>query len=133
MIDLVSLLRSIAKRPGLYVGTCSIELVGHYLDGYIHALRDTGHSDLLFDGAWIRWVESRFLVASPAWGWPRILLHGYGSHQAAIEALPHLYEEYLDQRSRIGIEGIEAERKRRLIAEHGREWYEPTADPEGDI
>ena len=37
MPDFDSLLRSIAKRPAMYVGKCSVVAVSAYLDGYDHA------------------------------------------------------------------------------------------------
>ena len=126
MPDFVALLHAIAKRPAMYVLPCNLRSVGNYVSGYDHALGDVGHVETPLAG-WMRWVECRFLIAHPAWHWTRILLHVYGSDRAAIEALPLLYEEFVAQRSEIGVEGIEAEHDRRLIAEHGRVWYEPDA------
>jgi hypothetical protein len=74
-----------------------------------------------------RWVEARFFISHPAWHWTRILLHIYGSVRAALEALPQLYEEFLAQRAALGVEGIEGEHRRRLVPEHGQDWYEPPA------
>jgi len=126
MPDLVALLHAIAKRPAMYVLPCNLRSVGNYVDGYDRALREVGHADTPLEG-WMRWAECRFLISHPAWHWTRILLHVYGSDRAAIEALPHLYEEFVARRSAIGVEGIAAEHGRRLIAEHGRDWYEPDA------
>jgi hypothetical protein len=119
------LLQNIAKRPGMYVGKCSIRAVSHYLDGYSHALVDVGHTETPLDG-WMRWIESRFLISDPAWHWTRILLHVYGSDQAAIEALPLLHKEFLARRAAIGVRGIEDEQERRLIAKHGTVCYRPS-------
>ncbi len=124
MPDFEALLHSIAKRPGMYVGRCSLWSVSHFLHGYDFALMDLGHTETPLDG-WGLWVESRFLISHPAWHWTRILLHVYGSDQAAIEALPLLYKEFLAERAALGLKGIEAEHRQRLIGEHGQDWYEP--------
>jgi hypothetical protein len=126
MPNFEALLQSIAKRPAMYVGKCSIRAVSHYLEGYCHALGDAGYAETPLDG-WGRWIESRFLIAHPAWHWTRILLHIYGSDLAAIEALPQLHHEFLARRATLGIEGIEHDHKRRFLAEHGQDWYEPSA------
>jgi len=126
MSDFRALLHSLAKRPAMYVGKCSVRAVSDYLNGYCHALGDVGHVETPLDG-WVRWVESRFLISHPAWHWTRILLHVYGSDRAAIEALPQLHEEFLAQRAVLGVKGIEGEHRRRLIAKHGQDCYEPPA------
>lgn len=128
------LLEAIAKKPGLYVGRLSIDAVSHYLSGYEHALSDLGAEIIPLDG-WMEWVQFRFLIRSAAWGWPRILLHVYGSDEAAIKALPSLHKEFMSDRQRLGIDGIELEQKRRLIEAYGEDWHEPsetdTPDPWG--
>jgi hypothetical protein len=124
MSDFDSLLRSIAKRPAMYVGKCSIRAVSAYLDGYDHALGDVGRGEPPLSG-WGRWVESRFLISHAAWHWTRILLHIYGDDWAAIQALPELHREFLARRAEVGVEGIEDEHRRRFIAEYGEEWHEP--------
>lgn len=126
MPDFQALLHSIAKRPAMYVGKCSVCAVSDYLNGYCHALSDLGHTETPLDG-WMRWVELRFLISHPAWHWTRILLHVYGSDQAAIEALPGLHREFLAERDVIGVGGIEAALDQRLIEEHGEPWNEPPA------
>ncbi|WZO98595.1 hypothetical protein EP7_000175 [Isosphaeraceae bacterium EP7] len=126
MPDFQALLHSIAERPAIYVGNCSIRAVSHYLDGYCDALRDLGHAEKPLDG-WMRWVELRFLISNPAWHWTRILLHVYGSDQAAIEALPELHREFLAERAMIGVDGIEALLDQRILEEHGEPWHEPPA------
>jgi hypothetical protein len=124
MPDFESLLRSIASRPAMYVGRCSLRAVSAYLDGYDHASGDLGQPELPLSG-WGHWVESRFLISHPAWHWTRILLHAYGTDRAAIEALPQLYQEFLARRAAIGVEGIVDEHGRRFIAEYGQDWHEP--------
>jgi hypothetical protein len=102
MPDFPSLLHSLAKRPATYVGTCSIRAESDYLYGYCHALRDVGRVETPLDG-WERWIESRFLILHPAWHWSRVLLHVYGSDQAAFEALTQLHEEFVAQRAALGV------------------------------
>jgi hypothetical protein len=126
MREFTALLQSIAKRPAMYVGKPSIRAVSDYLHGYCHALGDVGHVETPLDG-WGRWIESRFLISHSAWSWTRVLLHVYGSDLAAIEALPQLHEEFLAQRAQLGVEGIEDEHRRRFLAEHGHDGYEPSA------
>jgi hypothetical protein len=124
MPDFESLLQSIARRPAMYVGKCSLRAVSAYLDGYDHASGDLGQAELPLSG-WGHWVESRFLISHPAWHWTRILLHAYGTDRAAIEALPQLYQEFLACRAAIGVEGIVDEHGSRFIAEYGQDWHEP--------
>ena len=126
MPDFPGLLHSIAKRPALYVGKCSVHAVSDYLHGYCQALSDLGQTETPLDG-WMRWVEFHFLISHPAWHWARILLHVYGSDRAAIEALPGLHREFLAERAVMGVGGIEAALDQRLIEEHGELWYEPPA------
>ena len=125
MSDFESLLQSIAERPAMYVGRCSLRAVSAYLDGYNHALGDLGRAELPLSG-WGHWVESRFLISHPAWHWTRILLHVYRTDRAAIEALPQLYQEFLAHRAVVGIEGIVDGHARRFIAEYGQDWHETT-------
>jgi hypothetical protein len=120
----MKLLHDISKRPGMYVGEGSLKAVSHYLDGYDHAMEDHGATPSPLYG-WMRWVEMRFLISHSAWHWTRILVHVYGSDGAALESLPSLYEEFLADRESMGVDGIEAELKRRLIAEYGEDWHAP--------
>ena len=124
MSDFESLLQSIAGRPAMYVGRCSLRAVSAYLDGYNHASGDLGRGELPLSG-WGHWVEWHFLISHPAWHWTRILLHAYRTDRAAIEALPQLYQEFLARRAAIGVEGIVDEHRRRFIAEYGQDWHEP--------
>ena len=126
MIDFVAMLEKIASRPAMYVGHTSLRAASHYLDGYDHAAQDAGCSPRPLEG-WMRWVELRFLISHSAWHWTRILLHSYGTEEAAFAALPTLYREFLSDRVRLKIDGIEAELKRRLSEAYGSDWHEPTS------
>jgi hypothetical protein len=107
MAEFEELLARIAKRPALYVGQCSVSRVANYLDGYCDAMEALGCPVIPLQG-WMQWIELRFGICSPAWHWSRILLHHYGSAQAAIEALPSLYNEFETDRARDGVDGIDA-------------------------
>ena len=87
-----NLLDAIARRPAMYVGTCSLPAVTFLLDGYCLAQEDMGKESPL-DG-WMRWIELRFGICHSAWHWTRILLHVYESDSAAISALPCLFAEF---------------------------------------
>jgi hypothetical protein len=112
MTDFRGLLASVARRPAMYVGSCSRPAVANLLAGYCLAVEHLGLAPPL-DG-WMRWVELRFGVFHPAWNWTRILLHGYGSDAAAIAALPELFEEFEAEHARLGVEGI--------LTRHGQEF-----------
>ena len=132
MEPFTKMLSEIARRPAMYVGKESVQSVSCYVNGYCHALDDLTNTRSPLDG-WMRWVEMRFLICHPAWGWPRILVHAYGSDRAAFDALPSLFAEFLVQRDSLGVDGIQAETERRLLAEYGKTWHAPettiTHDP----
>ena len=77
----------------MYVGRMSLRAASHYLHGYDHALEDAGCAPRPLE-EWMRWVELRFLISHPAWHWTRILLHEYGTEEAAFAALPTLYRVF---------------------------------------
>ncbi|MFT3766701.1 MAG: hypothetical protein QM820_14480 [Minicystis sp.] len=115
-MGLVELIDSLSKRPGMWVGSSSLADIGHFLNGFRHAVSLMGLPDPL--DAWTRWVELRFGVFSPAWHWTRILVHVFGSDEAAIAALPELCRSYLHDRDELGSKGIEA-----------KLWQQATANP----
>lgn len=105
MSDMLELIQEIAKSPAMYVGQCDLYLVRAFLDGYDWALRQQNNMDY---ADWQGWIEVRFQISNPAWGWPRIMLNAYGDQLSAITAFPILYEEYLQELAEIGSDGIEA-------------------------
>lgn len=126
MSEFRELLVSICQRPPMYVGRRSLRDVCNYLDGYIHGVEAAGSASKAH--AWRgfqRWAEMRFGIFHTAWHWTRILLHEFGSDRACFEALPSLYDEFIADLERLGIDGIEAETKRRLQQEHGQHYWEP--------
>jgi len=118
------LLDSICARPAMYVGRNSFVDVSHYLAGYCHGLDDANSGLKPLDGL-LRWVEMRFVIFSPAWHWTRILLHNYGDDAACFKAFPELYDEFIADRERLGVSGIESELKRRLIERYGTDYGYP--------
>ena len=118
MKDFADTLDEICKRPALYVGHTSIRSVSQYLSGYCHALRDAGYPEPPLMG-WQRWVEKRFLIHHPAWHWSRILVHEYGSDEDALRVMPGLYSEFESEYAEVGMEGIEADLKRKLLERYG--------------
>lgn len=123
MKEFTAVLREMCDRPAVYVGHISIRALSHYVAGYCHAVRDAGHPDPL--EGWQSWVEKKFLISSAAWHWSRILVHEYGGDEAALGALPGLYKEFEEERSRVGVDGIEAERRRQLVERFGRAGHRP--------
>jgi|HubBroStandDraft_4_1064222.scaffolds.fasta_scaffold375211_2 hypothetical protein len=117
------LIDSIARRPGMYVGSVSLSAISHFLSGFEFGLAAAGQPDPL-DG-WMRWIELRHGIFHPAWSWTRILLHAYGDDAAAIAALPELYRAYVRDRATLGVDGIERALREMLLARYGQSWHEP--------
>jgi hypothetical protein len=126
MVDFLDLIDGISRRPAMYVGRVSLRAASHYLHGYDHASEDAGFAPRPLEG-WMRWVELRFLISHSAWHWTRILLHHYGTEEAAFATLPVLYREFLSDRARLTVDGIEAELRRSLLDAYGRDWHEPVS------
>ncbi len=122
--DFKALLKSIVKRPAMYTDKSTLHALSVYLEGYDHAWGDLRQGYTPLTG-WGHWICLRYLIYHSAWSWERVLLHVYGSDQAAIEAMPQLYDEFLAERELLGLERIYDELKRQLIAKYGRDWHEP--------
>jgi hypothetical protein len=105
MADFLEVLERIAARPAMYVGTTSLPRVANFIDGYCHAMWDLGCSPNPLDG-WMRWVELRFGISHSGWSWTRILVHSFGTDDAAIRALPALFKEFLSEKQRIGVDAL---------------------------
>jgi hypothetical protein len=118
------LLGRICECPAMYVGHCSIDAVALYLAGYCHGISDCGQAEPpMYE--FQRWAEMRFRIRHAAWNWTRILLHEYGDDRASVAAFPALYDEFRRDREQLGMEQIEAEATRRLMAAYGHNWGEP--------
>src|SRR5688572_10766547 len=101
------LLTSISEKPGMYVGTPSLQAVAHFLSGYNLATTDAGKPSPM--ECWRQWVELNFGISDSAWHWTRILLHSYGSDEAALAALPTLFADFEADRRRVGLDCIKAQ------------------------
>lgn len=110
----LDLIESIAKRPGMWGGSPSIADIGHFLNGFLHAVNLMGLPNPC--EAWVRWVELRFGIFNTGWHWTRILRNAFGSDEAAVGALPELYRSYLRDRDELGAAGIEAKLRDELRA-----------------
>jgi hypothetical protein len=122
--DFAMLIDSIARRPAMYVGNTSLRSIGHYLAGYCHALDEAAISTTTFRGFTI-WLSERFLIFHSAWHWTRILLHTYQTDEAAIEALPDLFAEYLRTKDGKSLHQLEVDRDKALVTAYGIEWGAP--------
>jgi hypothetical protein len=123
MSDFETLLARIAQRPGMYVGVCSLPAVSCYLDGYCHAMMDAGKEDPMI--GFSRWIDLRYQIFHAAWHWTRILLHEFGSDEAALAQLPGLFREFSEQGGPQRAGEFSAELRRQLVAKFGRDYHEP--------
>ncbi len=117
------LIDAMARRPGMYVGSPSLSAIGHFLSGFTFGLVNAGRRDPL-DG-WTRWIELRHGIFHPAWHWTRILLHAYGDDAAAIAALPELYRAFVQDRAKLGTDGIGRALREMLMTRYGECTHEP--------
>ena len=117
------LIRDIVRRPGMYTGRRRLSVVVDYLSGYCHGLSDCGKALKFYD--WQRWVEYRFGVFHPGWHWSRILHHFYETEEKALDELPELYQEFLQQAAVMTAEQMESKLRAALRERHGQDWYEP--------
>lgn len=111
--DYVSLVAAVAKRPAMYVGANCMFRVRAFLDGYLHACHELNQSPEWLS-EWRDWIEWRFGISHPAWGWHRVILHAYGSHMDALAALPLLLAEYRDDLQKRGAEAIKEDHEARF-------------------
>jgi hypothetical protein len=108
----------------MFVGSGQLWDVAIYLSGLEDGLA-RGNAEMLVAPSWQRWVEGRFLIFSPGWHWSRILVHAFGSDEAALTSLPSLYDEFFVDLDLLGSKGIEERTTQRLVAEYGELCHEP--------
>jgi excisionase family DNA binding protein len=94
-IDFCWFIRSACRRPKMYVGKQSFELLATFLSGYDHALdrgqarpRSWGLSEF---GHWL--VQQ--LNLSSSLGWERMMMKSFPDETEAFARLPQLYEKFL--------------------------------------
>ncbi len=123
MKNISNFIKSISKRPGMYVGKPDLRLVSTFLYGYCFGCTESGEEDPLI--SWGNWIEQKFLISHPAWHWTRILLHEYGEEDTVLEMLPVLYNEYFEMVNKIGVEGINKLLNDRFIQHFGTNVHKP--------
>jgi len=139
--DFLVLLRSICKRPAMYVGIAKIRLVTTLILGLSWG-HDTGKrggsyasigGGKLVNGFW-SWAMSQYdtPISHPGWGLDRILLHfNDHDHLKAIAAIAPLYEKWLEEKETFfkkTMEEHKQEDKARLLEKYGKDWGAPDCD-----
>ncbi len=119
------LLTDACKRPGMYVGRESLWDLATYLTGYCHGSEDAGTPIPFGRMAFQRWVEAKFGIFSAAWNWVRILQHEYGDDQAAIRALPGLYDDFCFETDRMSDDQLWDMMQATLVAKRGTKCWSP--------
>jgi hypothetical protein len=106
----LELLKAIAIRPAMYVGITDFFRVCTFLDGYTFAIEQTRRKYGMPcpDYYFVSWLLKRFKICHPAWGWKRIIYHQYHDHKKACAALPTLFQEYLDDVEKVGLDNFES-------------------------
>src|SRR5262245_12971859 len=107
-------LLSLVQHPARNLGKGSIAAVCDYFPGSDHASGDVGHTETPLDG-WRRRVQSRLLIAPPAWPGTGLLRSIDGRDRAGIKARPQRDEEFLAERATLGVEGIADQHRRRFL------------------
>ena len=94
--ELYELLGGIKKRPGMYLGTCSITRFDMLLRGYTLARREVGlapsEEEIEFSG-FQSWIQEKYEIKSNQ-SWPKIILFFSMDEHEALERFFELYEEY---------------------------------------
>ena len=122
--DFSAMLEQLCERPAMFIGCNTIFGVSTYLAGYCDAHeRAIAGSDPM--RGFLRWIEMRFVISSPAWHWTRILLHEYGTDAHCIAALPTLYSDFKADIEDHGLDWVHSERNRRLVKRYGQAFGSP--------
>ncbi|MEC4818118.1 MAG: hypothetical protein SAK29_33330 [Scytonema sp. PMC 1069.18] len=98
--DLYELLKSLKKRPGIFLGTDpSITKLDMYLRGYSLAKREVGlpptEQEQNFE-EFQSWVQERYGIKSNQ-SWAKIIIFYSTDEQESLERFFELFEEYLNQ------------------------------------
>jgi hypothetical protein len=89
------LIYQVCKRPKMYVGKYSFDMVAAFLEGFVYALRSEGVKDFFEDFSIFLGKKYKHPTN---YGWPFILREAYPDDETLFEMLPRLYDEYLVQR-----------------------------------
>jgi len=107
MNDLISLLQHIEKRPGMYFGwgerSRSIRILQAFITGFQCA--QNARSSNAFD-CFREWIATHYRVFATG-AYDMILEHVGGDEGMAYDEFFRLLPEYLQDRQRIGFEGIQ--------------------------
>ncbi|MBV6625618.1 MAG: hypothetical protein KI793_22270 [Rivularia sp. (in: Bacteria)] len=90
------MMESIKKRPGMYLGKCSITRLRSFLDGYIGARRDLGLPETEEETEFYKfqdWIQERFEIKS-YYGWNDIILLNSVDERDALNKFFDLFEQF---------------------------------------
>lgn len=94
MERLSTIIGTLCRRPGIYIGRADMRHVRAFLNGYLLALEEMGELKNHPLNGFVHWLELRHDIQGAAWGWDRILVHAAGSHAEAIRTLPAVFSLY---------------------------------------
>ena len=90
------MLQNMKKRPGMYLGKCSITRLKSFLDGYIAARQDLGfpltEQERHFE-KFQEWIQERFELKS-SHGWDSIILFYSADEKDALNNFFELLERF---------------------------------------
>jgi hypothetical protein len=98
---LYEMLKRIQKRPGMFLGQCSITRLRAYLDGYMGSRTDLGlpptQQELEFN-QFQDWIQTRFKINS-SHGWDSIILFYSEDEKDALNNFFELFEQFCNGES----------------------------------
>ena len=98
MPPILSLLKEMRGRLGMFVGSTSLTKLASFLRGYEHALMSLGdEAPDHFLAEFRDWIQQRFGDSSKSW--EDIILAQTEDEQAAVQAFWQLLDEYLDRQA----------------------------------
>ncbi|MCL1471088.1 hypothetical protein [Argonema antarcticum] len=93
---LYEMLQEIKKRPGMFLGRCSITRLRSFLDGYMGAREDLGlpptDQEREFNG-FQDWIQKRYNITS-SHGWDSIILFYSADERDALDNFFKLFEKF---------------------------------------
>lgn len=99
-----NLLEKIRKRPGMYLGECSLTALCHAMGGYALALGMHGiktDANLRLPDDFNDWVAYRLHYKESTSGWKRMILGACGDEVAAFARFFELLDEHAARKSRV--------------------------------
>jgi hypothetical protein len=95
MSDVLTLLKEMRGRLGMYLGSTSLSRLAAFLRGYEHAEKLAGKEDA-FLGEFRDWILQRFHTTQHAW--EDAILHHSADEQDAVNRFWSLLDEYVNAR-----------------------------------